>query len=58
MKTKVVLITGAAKRIGAEITRTFHRAGFNIVLHYNQSHDDAMQLKSELDHHLAKSASL
>jgi pteridine reductase len=58
MKTKVVLITGAAKRIGAEITRTFHRAGFNIVLHYNQSKDDAVALKSELEQQRPKSVSL
>jgi pteridine reductase len=58
MKTKVVLVTGAAKRIGAEITRVFHQAGYNIILHYNTSHDEALALKSELENKRANSVSL
>lgn len=46
---KVALITGAAERIGAEICRHFHREGFNILLHYNQSAESARALAEELN---------
>jgi pteridine reductase len=46
---KVALITGAARRIGAEISRTLHAAGMNIVLHYNASEDEAVHLCAELN---------
>lgn len=46
---KVALITGSARRIGAEIARTLHHEGMNIVIHYNQSEDDAIQLALELN---------
>jgi pteridine reductase len=49
MQTKVVLVTGAAKRIGARITRTFHQAGYNIILHYNRSTDEAHELQEKLN---------
>ncbi len=58
MKTKVVLVTGAAKRIGAEITRVFHAAGFNILLHYNHSQDEAQQLKAKLESQRPNSVAL
>lgn len=41
---KVALVTGAARRIGAEIARTLHDIGMNIVLHYNTSEEAARQL--------------
>jgi pteridine reductase len=41
---KVVLITGAAKRIGAVTTRLFHQQGYTVVLHYNRSGSDANKL--------------
>lgn len=43
-EVKVALVTGSARRIGAEIARTLHGIGMNIVLHYNVSEDDAQQL--------------
>jgi Dehydrogenases with different specificities (related to short-chain alcohol dehydrogenases) len=46
---KTVLITGGARRIGAEIARTLHGAGANIVLHYRSSEADAKALQSELE---------
>jgi pteridine reductase len=58
MKTKVVLVTGAAKRIGARITRTFHQAGYNIILHYNQSADEAHELQEKLNSERSDSVSL
>ncbi len=48
MKTKVVLVTGAAKRIGAQISKAFHAAGYNIILHYNHSAGEAKKLQNEL----------
>jgi len=46
---KTVLITGAARRIGATIARTLHDAGANLVLHYRSSADEAMALAAALD---------
>jgi len=43
---KVALITGAARRIGAEIANTLHTAGLNVVLHYNYSETEANRLCS------------
>lgn len=45
---KSVLITGGAKRIGAEIARTFGAAGWHVVIHYGQSREQAETLRSEL----------
>ena len=45
----VVLVTGAANRIGAVIARTFHAAGYNVVLHYRNSAGAAQALVAELD---------
>lgn len=36
---RVVLITGAARRIGAQIARTLHAAGWSVAIHANQSAD-------------------
>lgn len=46
---KVALITGGARRIGAEIARTLHDAGLNIILHYNASEEDAVNLCRQLN---------
>ncbi len=46
---KTVLVTGAARRVGAVIARTFHAAGANLVLHYRSSADDAAALAHELN---------
>ena len=58
MQTKVVLVTGASKRIGARITRTFHQAGYNIILHYNQSIDEAHELQEKLNSERSDSVTL
>lgn len=41
---KVALITGAARRVGAEIARILHQNGMNVVLHYLQSEQEATRL--------------
>jgi len=54
---KVVLVTGAAKRVGAEIARCLHEAGATVVLHYRHSSGEALALAQELDARRAGSAS-
>jgi len=46
---KNVLITGAARRIGAECARMLHQEGCNIFLHYRTSKKEALQLSEELN---------
>ncbi|WP_291856421.1 SDR family oxidoreductase [Marinilabilia sp.] len=45
---KTVLITGAARRVGAGITRFLANEGWEVVIHYNHSRDEALQLSGEL----------
>ncbi|MEQ1580836.1 MAG: pteridine reductase [Steroidobacteraceae bacterium] len=44
-----VLITGAAKRVGAAIARQLHAAGANILIHYRQSAAEADRLAASLN---------
>jgi len=44
-----VLITGGARRVGAEIARTFHGAGADILIHYRSSSSAAVALAGELN---------
>jgi pteridine reductase len=46
---KVVLITGAARRVGAAIARKLHGAGASLVIHYHHSAADAQALAAELN---------
>lgn len=46
---KVALVTGAAKRIGAEIARQLHNTGFNVIVHYNHSASAAQDLIDDLN---------
>ncbi len=46
---KNVLITGAAKRIGAACARLLHAEGFNVFLHYRSSVAEAQQLCDQLN---------
>ena len=55
---KNVLITGAAKRIGAVCARRLHREGCHIIVHYKSSERDALELCSELNRLRPDSASL
>ncbi|WNL46752.1 pteridine reductase [Dyella sp. BiH032] len=45
----VALITGAAKRVGAEIARLLHDAGYDLALHCRHSVSEAGQLADELE---------
>ena len=46
---KTVFITGAAKRIGKEISLSFKELGWNIIIHYNSSKEDALNLAEEIN---------
>ncbi len=52
----VILITGAARRVGAEIARTLHAAGASVVLHHRSSADAAERLAADLNARREKSA--
>ncbi len=54
----VVLVTGAARRIGAEIARLQHEAGWNVVVHAHRSADEAQALVDQLNARRADSALL
>lgn len=45
----VVLVTGAARRVGATIARTLHAAGYDLALHCRHSRADLDALIAELD---------
>ena len=53
---KVVLVTGAAKRIGACIVETFHANGYLVIIHYNRSVVEANALVDRLNKKRASSA--
>jgi len=45
---KIVLVTGASSGIGMEITRLLSE-NYEVIIHYNNSYDNALKLKEELD---------
>ena len=49
MKNRTVLITGAAKNIGATIAKELHSSGMKIIIHYNHSQKEATKLVDELN---------
>ena len=58
MSPKVILLTGSAKRIGAFTARYLHQLGWNIVLHYNQSEQQASELAKQMNAARADSVKL
>jgi pteridine reductase len=48
--SKNILITGGAKRVGAQCVRYLHAQGHNILLHYRSSAIEAKGLADELNH--------
>ena len=48
MSKRYILVTGAAKRIGAAIARALADAGENVIVHYRSSANEAQALVEEL----------
>ena len=48
-KNPVALITGAAKRLGAHIAVRLHDIGYNVLIHYNTSAEDALVLVKKMN---------
>jgi pteridine reductase len=46
---KTVLVTGAARRVGAAIVRSMHGAGANVIIHFRSSSEAAGALAHELN---------
>ncbi len=44
-----LLITGGARRVGACIADTFHKAGYNVAIHYRSSRDEVDLLVEKLN---------
>ncbi|HEX9386538.1 MAG TPA: SDR family oxidoreductase, partial [Anaerolineales bacterium] len=45
----LALVTGAAHRLGKVFALTLARQGFDIILHYHQSLDEALQTQAEIE---------
>ncbi len=46
---KTALVTGAANRLGAQIARTLHQNGANLIIHYRESTASARGLEQQLN---------
>jgi pteridine reductase len=55
---RVVLVTGAAKRVGAALARGFHAQGARVAIHFHRSLEAAQSLQQELNSQRADSAIL
>jgi pteridine reductase len=55
---KVVLVTGAGRRIGAAITRELHARGASVLAHYRSAEQEAQALVAELNALRADSAAV
>lgn len=56
--SKVVLITGAAQRLGAQTARTLHGRGWRVLVHCRQSHERADELAAEFNTRRADSCAV
>lgn len=45
----LALVTGAAHRLGKAFALSLARQGFDIILHYHRSSDEALQTKAEIE---------
>ena len=53
---RIALITGGGKRIGMSIARHLHNCDIDIMIHHNQSSNEANELKGQLNNLRANSA--
>jgi len=58
LNDKVILVTGAARRIGAAIVTRLHENGARVAIHYRSSADDAENLANTLNSARADSAAV
>jgi len=58
LKDQVVLITGGARRVGAEVAKALHAAGANIFIHYRSSAAAAISLADSLNRLRPQSAAI
>jgi pteridine reductase len=58
LNDKVILVTGAARRIGAAIVTCLHENGARVAIHYRGSADDAESLTNHLNSLRADSAAV
>jgi pteridine reductase len=56
MNEKVVLITGAARRVGAKIAEFFHKKKYSVILHCRHSQDTANELAQKFNEQRENSA--
>ena len=54
----VILVTGGARRVGAEIVRQLHAAGCRVAIHCRSSHTEAQALAAALNAQRADSAAV
>ena len=55
---KSVLITGGSKRIGRSISKYFHDKDYDIVIHFNNSQEEALELCELLNNKRKESCSV
>ena len=55
---QTALVTGGARRVGAEIVRHLHAAGATVAIHYRNSRSEAQALADELNAQRANSAAV
>jgi pteridine reductase len=58
LRHQALVITGGARRVGAEIARTLHRAGADVMIHYRNSESAARALADEFNRMRAGSAAV
>ena len=58
LKNKTALVTGSAKRIGASVSRRLALEGVNVIVHYRNSKEEALDLVEELKTSGVKATSL
>lgn len=54
----VVLVTGAATRLGQHVARFLHEQGWRIIIHYHQNETAALALAASLNAHSADTAAI
>ncbi|HEX3603609.1 MAG TPA: pteridine reductase [Steroidobacteraceae bacterium] len=58
LRDQTVMITGGARRVGAEVARALHAAGANVMIHYRTSAAAAIGLADEFNRARAHSAAI